>query len=181
MPSSASAAVRHAYVLQARPPDRIESIVVLYNDPSLNQPHLTHTQFHAALEALRRDDDGGDGMTVRAVVIRSTDPGTFCAGADLKERAGMGEAEVREGSWVFGGWEDVSRRVGVTHGCAAVSLRMHRTQPPPDTRAPLCCDPSTIHRRWRPSCRICARSCRASRRCPCPPWRFWRAGLLAGA
>lgn len=49
----------------------------------------THTQFHAALQSLKHDND------VRVVVVKSTDPTTFCAGADLKERAGMQEGEVR--------------------------------------------------------------------------------------
>lgn len=57
-----------------------------FTPPIMHPP--TPTQFHAALQSLKHDKD------VRVVVVKSTDPKTFCAGADLKERAGMQEEEV---------------------------------------------------------------------------------------
>lgn len=60
------------------------------NGPAHNTliPIHSQQQLHAALNSLRHD------RGVRAVVVKSSDPATFCAGADLKERAGMGEGEV---------------------------------------------------------------------------------------
>jgi methylglutaconyl-CoA hydratase len=46
------------------------------------------TEFRQALEELRLDP------SVRVVVLHSLVPGVFCAGADLKERAGMSSAET---------------------------------------------------------------------------------------
>ncbi len=48
----------------------------------------------AELEANVRRVSGAD-RSVRAVVLRGKGDKAFCAGADLKERAGMSEAEVR--------------------------------------------------------------------------------------
>jgi methylglutaconyl-CoA hydratase len=45
-------------------------------------------EFRAALERVRFD------ASVRAVVLRSSVPKVFCAGADLKERSAMSKAEV---------------------------------------------------------------------------------------
>ncbi|RYY37946.1 enoyl-CoA hydratase, partial [archaeon] len=45
-------------------------------------------EFRAALESIRFNQD------VRAVIVRSTVPKVFCAGADLKERAAMSKPEV---------------------------------------------------------------------------------------
>jgi methylglutaconyl-CoA hydratase len=42
----------------------------------------------SALEAVQFDKN------VRALIIKSTTPGIFCAGADLKERAKMQPSEV---------------------------------------------------------------------------------------
>lgn len=45
-----------------------------------------------ALQKLHRDDN------VRVVILASGVPGVFCAGADLKERANLTEAEVKKQS-----------------------------------------------------------------------------------
>lgn len=62
---------------------------------SLNRPAAKNAlgrvmlkEFREALAAVQSAKD------VRAVVLRSTVPKVFCAGADLKERAGMSQAEV---------------------------------------------------------------------------------------
>ncbi|KAJ1987367.1 hypothetical protein EDC05_005867 [Coemansia umbellata] len=47
-------------------------------------------EFRKVLSEIRNDHD------VRVVVIRSTVPGVFCAGADLKERATMSPTEVEQ-------------------------------------------------------------------------------------
>lgn len=46
--------------------------------------------FQDILQSLKRDNSS------RVVVLRSTTPGIFCAGADLKERATMGQEEVSQ-------------------------------------------------------------------------------------
>ncbi|KAJ2884944.1 hypothetical protein H4R27_001725 [Coemansia aciculifera] len=48
------------------------------------------SDFRKALEEIRNDREA------RVVILRSTVPGVFCAGADLKERATMSPAEVEQ-------------------------------------------------------------------------------------
>ncbi|KAJ2231792.1 hypothetical protein H4R99_004890 [Coemansia sp. RSA 1722] len=64
---------------------------------SLNRPKAKNAlsrslvgDFRRALEEIRSDKD------VRVVVLRSSVPGVFCAGADLKERATMSAIEVEQ-------------------------------------------------------------------------------------
>lgn len=62
---------------------------------TLNRPDAANSFNRALLEAVRdevarlRDDDA------RAVIVTGAGPKVFCAGADLKERAGMSPDEVR--------------------------------------------------------------------------------------
>ncbi|KAJ2900540.1 hypothetical protein IWW38_000415 [Coemansia aciculifera] len=48
------------------------------------------SEFRKALEEIRNDREA------RVIILRSTVPGVFCAGADLKERATMSPAEVEQ-------------------------------------------------------------------------------------
>ncbi|XP_055353582.1 methylglutaconyl-CoA hydratase, mitochondrial-like [Paramacrobiotus metropolitanus] len=66
--------------------------VLVFN---LNRPEVRNAisknllkQFRACLESARQD------TAVRAIILRSTTPGVFCSGADLKERMTMREEEV---------------------------------------------------------------------------------------
>ncbi|KAJ2463961.1 hypothetical protein GGI03_003525 [Coemansia sp. RSA 2337] len=64
---------------------------------SLNRPKAKNalsrslvSDFRKALEEIRNDREA------RVVILRSTVPGVFCAGADLKERATMSPSEVEQ-------------------------------------------------------------------------------------
>ena len=52
-------------------------------------------ELEAALAELRGGGGGGGGGGARALVLCSDVPGVFCAGADLKERSGMSQAQAR--------------------------------------------------------------------------------------
>ena len=75
---------------QARPPNPLSYL----RCPSLPFPLFHHTgrqllrELAEAIAALRSE------TTTRAVVVRSAAPGTFCAGADLRERAAMTPREA---------------------------------------------------------------------------------------
>lgn len=63
----------------------------------LNRPKARNAISTQLLDSLSKHVDaiaaeGGNGPT-RALVIASNSDGAFCAGADLKERAGMSQAE----------------------------------------------------------------------------------------
>ena len=45
-------------------------------------------EFHEAIQEHNK--------TAKCVILRSSNPGMFCAGADLKERKTMSDAQVRE-------------------------------------------------------------------------------------
>jgi len=61
---------------------------------TLNRPESRNALNLAMCEALLAAAQGMDDA-VRLVLVRASGP-VFCAGADLKERQGMGEAQVRE-------------------------------------------------------------------------------------
>ena len=52
------------------------------------------SQFEALLDEVRLGVLGGGAAAPRALVVASAVPGVFCAGADLRERAGMSRAEA---------------------------------------------------------------------------------------
>ncbi|KAJ7490370.1 enoyl-CoA hydratase/isomerase [Mycena galericulata] len=71
---------------------------------SLNRPEAKNAISRTLLKELRESletvhSDGRqapDSYSVRALILRSTTPGSFCAGADLVERRSMSDAQVSE-------------------------------------------------------------------------------------
>lgn len=62
---------------------------------SLSRPAVKNALGKAMIEEMRAVVQSvADSSEVRAVVLRSTVPGVFCAGADLKERKAMAPEEV---------------------------------------------------------------------------------------
>ncbi|KAJ7228477.1 ClpP/crotonase-like domain-containing protein [Mycena pura] len=63
---------------------------------SLNRPEAKNAISTTLLNELRESLESvhSDGSSVRALILRSSTPGSFCAGADLAERRTMSDAQV---------------------------------------------------------------------------------------
>lgn len=90
------ASAEHEVILERLSGKHSGTAVITLNRPATKNAlgKLMMQQFRSAMEEVRFDS------SVRTVILRSSVPKVFCAGADLKERAAMTKPEVA--AFVFG-------------------------------------------------------------------------------